>query len=89
MVRVDILIQPSQDCSQTEKAIRVASKIANVPVQVNKTSKFAEYAHCAINPSQTPIIIISGHVEFAGRTPEVDIVAKKLVEYNRQSNPNF
>ncbi|HOW36151.1 MAG TPA: thioredoxin family protein [Candidatus Omnitrophota bacterium] len=80
MVKIDILIKPGEKCEHIERIILMAAQFQKMEVKITRTSNFAAYAQCAINPSQTPIIIINGNVEFAGRSPEPEILRRKLAE---------
>ena len=79
-MKVDILVKPEDKCDHIEQVIRLASKATNVPVEIQRTSNFALYSHCAINPSQTPVVIIKGNVEFAGKALDLEAVKRRLTE---------
>lgn len=80
MIKIDILTKPGEKYDHIERIIRMTAEIQKMPVQITHTNNFAAYAQCAINPAQTPIIIINGNVEFAGRSPEPDVLRRKLAE---------
>ena len=82
-MRIDILSKPNENCDYVERIVKIAAKTTNTEVQITRTSNFAAYSHCAINPSQTPIVIINGSVEFAGKVLELEAVKKRLAEINR------
>ena len=79
-MKIDILIKPGQDPSQMENVFKVAANLAGIPLQINRTSNFAAFSNCSVNPAMTPIVIINGQVEFAGGLPNVDLVKKRLIE---------
>lgn len=79
-MKVDILVKPEEKCDHIERVIVAASKATNIPVEIHRTSNFALYSHCAINPSQTPVVIIQGNVEFAGKTLNLEAFKKRLTE---------
>lgn len=82
-MRIDILIKPGEKCDHHESILGQAARAVNVKVEIKRTSNFAAFSHCAINPSQTPAIIINGNVEFTGRSLELEAVKKRLTELVR------
>ncbi len=83
MLKIDILVKSYENCEKLESKINLAARLLNLEVTVNKTSNFTAFSALAINPSQTPVVIINGHVEFAGRTPELDVISRRLAEIQR------
>lgn len=89
IIKIDILSQ--KDLAGQKKAdiaeyvIRQAAKVTKIEVQITRTSNFAAYSAHAINPSQTPVIIVNGNVEFAGRAPEPDAFRKRLAQIKNLS----
>ncbi len=79
-MRIDILLKPDDTCDQVEKTLKTAAKITNVPVEIVKTHDFRAFANCAVNPSQTPAVIINGHVEFTGKELDMEAAKRRLKE---------
>ena len=79
-MKVDILIQPGKQSRHTERVLKAAAKTLGITLQISYTSNFGAYSHLSVNPSQTPIVIISGNVEFAGGMPDANMVQKRLSE---------
>ena len=79
-MKIEILAKPTDSTAHVERLIRTAATALRVQVEVSKTSNFTAYSHLAINPTLTPIIIINGSVEFAGRAPELEILKKRIAE---------
>jgi len=79
-LKIDILTKPNERTDSVERIIREAAKMANIQIQLNRTSNFALYTQHAINPSMTPIIIINGSVEFTGLKLEILAVKRRLEE---------
>ena len=82
-IKIDILVKPNQNCDHLESKIALAAKMLNIPVQIKQSSNFAAFSGYAINPSQTPIVIMNGNVEFAGQVPELDVLTRRLSEIQR------
>ncbi len=80
MLEVNILVKPGEDSLHSERLIRRAAANLKIPVKVNHTSNFRAFTHLAVNPSQTPIIVINGNVEFAGPVVDIELVQGKLAE---------
>ena len=89
LLKIDILakLDDSKRCDEIERLIKMASYSTKVQVQLNRTNQFARFSHLAINPAQTPIIIINGGIEFVGRKLDIDSVRQRLMEiaYKQES----
>ena len=83
-MKIDILVKPNESTAQIERLIQTAAVAIKIQVQVTKTSNFIAYSNLSINPSQTPMIIINGNLEFAGRIPDLDLLKKKMAEVLRR-----
>ncbi len=79
-LKIDILSKPEEKVDHIAYVIRLAAQSANVPIQLSTTNNFAAFSHCAMNPSQTPVVIINGHVEFSGKAIELEAVKRKLTQ---------
>jgi len=79
-LKIDILVKPREKTDKVERIINDCAKLANIKIQLNRTSNFALYTQHAINPSMTPIIIINGSVEFAGSQLIPGAVKRRLKE---------
>ena len=83
-MRIEILAKPNEPTVHIERLIQLAAMALKIQVQVSKTSNFAAHSQFAINPSQTPIIIINGSLEFAGKAPELEMLKKRFAEIIRR-----
>ena len=83
-MKVEILAKPSEPTGHLERLVQNAASSMKIQVQVFKTNNFSAYSHLAINPTLTPIIIINGSVEFAGKPPEFEVLKKRFAEIIRR-----
>jgi hypothetical protein len=84
MIKIEILVQPSEKPQNVENVMRLAATQVGVQLQITVTNNFAAYSRYAISPAQTPIIFINGNLEFAGRVPELNALKRRLVEVRNE-----
>ena len=82
-MNIEILVKPKESTIPIERVIQTAASALKIKVQVVRTNNFEAYSHLAINPTLTPIVIIDGKVEFAGKAPNVAFFTKRLAEIFR------
>ena len=70
---IEVICLPCQKCAGLEmkiremiKSIEMVNKV-KIPFEFKHTTTLLTIAQYSLNPSQTPIVIINGIVEFAGR----------------------
>lgn len=80
VLKIDILTRPDQDCRLLESRLKLAVALMKLPAEIKRTSNFAAFTGCAINPSQVPAVIINGNVEFAGDVPDLEMIRHRLEE---------
>jgi len=80
VLKIDILIRPNENCDLLESRLKLVVTMMNMQADINRTTNFAAFTGCAINPSQIPAVIINGNVEFAGEVPNIEMIKRRLEE---------
>ena len=80
LLTIEILSKPDERVENIERTLRMAARSNNIDLSITHTHDFRRYSHHAINPSVTPIVIIEGNVEFAGKGADMDIIKRRLAE---------
>jgi len=79
-LKIYILTRPNQNCDLLESRFKLVVTLMKLPAEIKRTTNFADFSGCAINPSQMPAVIINGNVEFAGEVPALDMIKRRLEE---------
>ncbi|MFH1359453.1 MAG: hypothetical protein ABIJ41_00255 [Candidatus Omnitrophota bacterium] len=85
MIKVEILAPADKNTEYFEKAIKTAARGLNMEIQIMCTSNFAAYTKHSINPSQSPIVLINGNVEFTSQIPDPETIKRKLTDIRNQA----
>jgi|GEM_PF-1739068 len=81
-LRVEILAKPddAKKCDEMERTLKIAAHASRVQIEINRTNQFGRFSQLAINPAQTPVIIIDGNIEFSGRRLDFEMIKQRLYE---------
>jgi len=81
-LKIDVLCPDCVKCQNAIRSITRALKLLGRQAKLNHVTNFREFKNFSVNVSQTPIIVINGQTEFAGKVPSVEIIQRKLAEYH-------
>lgn len=85
---VEIMCVPCSKCEQMKKLITDAVKQIETQNKIIITYEFKHTPHLkaasqySVNPSQAPIVIVNGNVEFSGAANK-DLIEKKILAVHR------
>ena len=70
---IEVICRPCHKCENVIEKIQFAMKVietenkAKIPYEFKHTTKVVAVNKYALSPAQTPIVLVNGNVEFAGR----------------------
>ncbi len=70
---IEVICVPCDKCKGLEARIRQLVKSiemihkVKIPFEFKQTTSLRDLAQYSVNPSQTPVVIVNGIVEFAGK----------------------
>ena len=90
-MKVEILGKREDKIKMDNAALLIqrAALSLNIPVEITLTHQFAGFSGHSFNPTQTPIVFIDGHIEFAGVSLQLPVVVKKLNEIRSRGSQTF
>ena len=86
VLKIDILSKPEEKTDAIERTIFMAARATNVQIKLSTTHNFVAFPQVASNFSQTPIVIFNGHVEFTGKSIDLEAVKRKLSQIASQGD---
>lgn len=86
---IEMICIPCDKCTELEKKVRLLVKNMEsdfrikIPFEFKHTTNLRDITKYSLNPSQTPILLINGNVELAGRADFITL--KKKMEIAQKS----